>query len=355
MALTSEDAVAIASTAQRLGVDPRTLGALFELESGTDPNIWGGSGGQYRGLIQFGPGARKEVGLPSGPMTIPEQLPYVEKYFQQRGFQPGRHGPTELYRTVLVGNPGQSGTDSFGTNSDSAARRMMPGGDLYQQFSKKFDPALGGKAAEILQGSAPAGLGASSAQATRTADPLVAAASAMVNQSLDSTPKGTRMAMGLEAQKAAIEALTGRGALASGGDGPARLGVAPGAVPGSDMAYIQGGIGPGGPSHYGPHFDIKGIRGEYFNRAALDPYVKVNGKPLSSGITVPGGEFGASRDGGTRKHTGWDYAFGGNAALTLAGGAQWVGSQSTDYGDAAQFRLPDGRTFKILHGKLTRA
>lgn len=115
----------------------------MELESGLDPNVWGGGGGQYRGLIQFGPGARKEVGLPEGPMSIAQQMPYVEKYFQQRGFQPGKHGTTELYRTVLVGNPNQSGTDSFGTNSDAAAKRMMPGGDLYQRFSGKFDPVAG--------------------------------------------------------------------------------------------------------------------------------------------------------------------------------------------------------------------
>lgn len=156
MSLSPQDAQAIAGTAQRLGVDPRTLGALMEMESGLDPNIWGGGGGKYRGLIQFGPGARKEVGLPEGPMTIAQQMPYVEKYFQQRGFQPGKHGTTELYRTVLVGNPNQSGTDSFGTNSDAAAKRMMPGGDLYQRFSGKFDPVAGqvgrssGGASELL-------------------------------------------------------------------------------------------------------------------------------------------------------------------------------------------------------------
>lgn len=138
MALTRDDVSAIAATARDLGVDARSLGALFELESGVDPNIWGGAGGKYRGLIQFGPGARKEVGLPSGPMTIQEQLPYVRKYFEQRGFKPGEHGVKELYRTVLVGNPYQGGTDSWGTNADQAAQRMLPGGDLYQRFAKRI-------------------------------------------------------------------------------------------------------------------------------------------------------------------------------------------------------------------------
>ena len=144
MSLSKDDALAIVQTSQRLGVDPGSFAGLLQLESGIDPNIWGGDGGNYRGLIQFGPGARKEVGLPDGPMTIQQQLPYVEKYYQQRGFKPGKHDETALYRTVLVGNPYDSGTDSNGTNSDSAAQRMMPGGDLYDTGLQKLNNALGG-------------------------------------------------------------------------------------------------------------------------------------------------------------------------------------------------------------------
>lgn len=102
------------------------------MESGFRPNVWGGDGGNYRGLIQFGPGARQEVGLPSKEMTIAEQLPYVEKYFNQRGFKPGM-GIEKAYATVLVGNPGGNlnAKDSFGTSVGSAAPRMKAGGDLY--------------------------------------------------------------------------------------------------------------------------------------------------------------------------------------------------------------------------------
>ena len=135
--MSTEDATAIRATAQRLGVDPYTLGGLFEMESSHRPNVWGGAGGKYRGLIQFGPGARSEVGLPDRDMTISEQLPYVEAYFNQRGFKKGM-GATELYRTVLVGNPNQSGTDSWGTNSDEAASRMLPGGDLYERAKELY-------------------------------------------------------------------------------------------------------------------------------------------------------------------------------------------------------------------------
>jgi len=113
--------------------------------------------------------------------------------------------------------------------------------------------------------------------------------------------------------------------------------------------YIQGGIGPRGANQYGPHFDIKRSDGGYYSRNALDAYVRVNGMPLSSGVTVPGGEYGAPRAYGG--HAGRDYAFGAGAALTLTGGAKWMGSTPGSYGDAAAFMTPDGKVYKIIHGK----
>jgi len=368
MAYSPQAAQAIVGLAKRMGVDPGALAGLIELESSGDPNVWGGAGKQYRGLIQFGPGARKEVGLPDKPMTVEEQIPFVEKYFQSRGFTPGKHGVKEMYRTVLVGNPYQGGTDSFGTNSDAAAKRMLPGGDLYQRGMAKLQSGL--------NGAVPAGssVGFGSSQLTTPATSQTVAS--------DSTDPLTKMALAIAGGgRSTSELPDGLGTQRFAAEEPLAVALAQ-LMPetpkqtqqivaalepaqsgsgsheqsaiGRSAAYIQGGWGPGGPNHYGPHFDIKGTDNSYFPRDALDPYVQVNGKPLSSGLTVAGGEFGASRDGGRRKHTGWDYAFGGDAALSLAGGAQWLGSTPTSYGDAAQFRLPDGRTFKILHGKLSR-
>ena len=128
-------------------------------------------------------------------------------------------------------------------------------------------------------------------------------------------------------------------------------GAAAGGV--SSGRYMQGGIGPRGANQYGPHFDIARSDGGYFNRNALDQYVLVNGRPLSSGLTVSGGQFGASRDGGTRSHAAWDYAFGGQAALTLTGGARWLGSRPGSYGDNAVFQTPDGQTYRIIHGRFS--
>jgi len=131
--LSPQDRAAFLQTSRNLGLNPYEFGGLIQLESGFRPNIWGGEGGKYRGLIQFGPGARQEVGLPSKYMTIAEQLPYVEKYFQSRGYKPGM-GIEKAYATVLVGNPGGnlSAKDSFGTSVGSAAPRMKAGGDLYK-------------------------------------------------------------------------------------------------------------------------------------------------------------------------------------------------------------------------------
>lgn len=137
------DRQAVFDTAGRLGLDPYEFGALLHQESGFRPNVWGGAGGQYRGLIQFGPGARKEVGLPDKPMTIAEQLPYVEKYMQQRGYKPGT-GIAKAYATVLGGNPNASlsAKDAFGTSVSSSVPRFKAGGSLHKEAMKTLGDPL---------------------------------------------------------------------------------------------------------------------------------------------------------------------------------------------------------------------
>jgi hypothetical protein len=115
---------------------------------------------------------------------------------------------------------------------------------------------------------------------------------------------------------------------------------------GTAGAYLQGNIGP---TSTGPHFDVKKMGGGYFPRNYLDQYVQVNGKPLSSGTTVPGGTFAAHQ---RRNSHGWDYAFGGGRqAATLTGGAEWMGGAPTAHGEARKFKLPTGEEFQFLHGK----
>lgn len=212
--ITSNAVRAIEATSRRLGVHPGVLGGLFELESGHRPKVWGGDGGQYFGLIQFGPGARKETGIdPQRHTSIESQLPYVESYMRQRGYDPSQYrDETEraraLYRTVLVGNPRQSGTDSNGTNSDSAARRMLPGGDLFERAMARYRaagsevpasprptaanssrlPALN-SSEPLLQGVSAIQPGAGSTR--KAADPLVATALAGLLPQADANPLAT--------------------------------------------------------------------------------------------------------------------------------------------------------------------
>jgi hypothetical protein len=121
------------------------------------------------------------------------------------------------------------------------------------------------------------------------------------------------------------------------------------------VVYKVGGIGPKGPTTYGPHIDAKMTDNAYFDRNYLDNYVEVNPGngwvPVSAGPTVNGGEFGASRDGGTRSHTGWDYAFPVGAQVRLKNGARVVGKTETAWGTQLSIALRDGRTVKFLHGK----
>ena len=139
--LSPTDRAAFLQTSKNLGLSPYEFGGLVQLESRFQPNIIGGAGDNYRGLIQFGPGARQEVGLPSKDMTIAEQLPYVERYFQQRGYQPGM-GIQKAYATVLGGNPDANihYKDAFGTSVASAVPRMQEGGDLYKTAQQVLGP-----------------------------------------------------------------------------------------------------------------------------------------------------------------------------------------------------------------------
>lgn len=135
--LRPEDRAAVYQTAQRLKIDPYELGAVIHKESGFNPNIWGGAGGGYYGLIQFGSGERREAGLNPqriGSYTIREQLPHVERWLAGRGYRPGM-GVQKLYATILGGNPNANiySKDAFGTSVANAVGSFRPGGALYRR------------------------------------------------------------------------------------------------------------------------------------------------------------------------------------------------------------------------------
>lgn len=136
--LPSADRMAIFDAARRLKLDPYELGGFLSLESGPnmDPNIRGGAGGNYYGMIQFGPSERQKYLDPNkiGKYTRAEQMPQAVQFLLDRGFKPGQMGIDRAYATVLGGNPNVSlnAKDSFGTSVAGALPRFRKGGDLYE-------------------------------------------------------------------------------------------------------------------------------------------------------------------------------------------------------------------------------
>jgi hypothetical protein len=144
--LKPEDRQAVFNSAKRLGLNPYEFGALIHQESGFRPNVFGGAGGNYYGLIQFG-GPERNKYLDKnkiGKYTIAEQLPAVEQFLTDRGFKPGQMGIDRAYATILGGNPNVSLTakDSFGTSVSSSIPRFKPGGQLYKAAQQTLGDVL---------------------------------------------------------------------------------------------------------------------------------------------------------------------------------------------------------------------
>lgn len=144
--LRPEDRQAVFETAKRLGVDPYQFGAVIHQESGFRPNVFGGAGNNYYGLIQFGGPERARYLDKSkiGKYTIAEQLPAAERFLLDRGYKPGKMGIDRLYATILGGNPNAlTQKDSFGTSASGATKRFLPGGDLYKRAQTTLGDPLG--------------------------------------------------------------------------------------------------------------------------------------------------------------------------------------------------------------------
>ena len=129
---------AIVSAANELGVRPEDLAAVISQETmGTfDPQIIGGEGNNYKGLIQFGIPERETYGYRDN-MTFEEQiLGPVVRYLKDRGVKKG-HGVKEIYAAILTGNvstlqtDGLKRKDSFGTSVESALPNLNQGGSHY--------------------------------------------------------------------------------------------------------------------------------------------------------------------------------------------------------------------------------
>lgn len=91
--------------ASNIGASAEDVGTLISFESGFRPQIMGGSGGKYRGLIQMGPWEQSHYGL-NANTSLPDQFGMIEQFFKDRGFKPGMSG-LDLYSTVNAGSPGR--------------------------------------------------------------------------------------------------------------------------------------------------------------------------------------------------------------------------------------------------------
>lgn len=119
---TGTNAEVTRQAAKELGTTPEELAAVISYETGGtfSPKKWGGKGGNYMGLIQFGGPERKMYGAHEG-QTYAEQMGAVVRYLKHRGFKPGM-GLLDLYSTINAGRPGlYDRSDGNGTVRSHAA------------------------------------------------------------------------------------------------------------------------------------------------------------------------------------------------------------------------------------------
>jgi len=130
----SSQARALVAAAGKLGVSPLDLATIIGFETGGtySPSKWGGAGGNYMGLIQFGPNERRAYGA-NERQSFEEQVQGpVVRYFQDRfsgvGMSTQGADLLTLYRTVLGGNPKANidSRDAFGTSPRSGVGLMAP-------------------------------------------------------------------------------------------------------------------------------------------------------------------------------------------------------------------------------------
>jgi hypothetical protein len=96
----------VRASAGRLGVSPSDILTAMSYETGgrLDPNMWGGKGGKYLGLIQFGPEEQAKYGVAPG-MPVSDQVTAAENFLRDRGVKPGM-GLLDIYSTINAGRPG---------------------------------------------------------------------------------------------------------------------------------------------------------------------------------------------------------------------------------------------------------
>ncbi|VIO77389.1 hypothetical protein [Bradyrhizobium ivorense] len=137
-----ELAQAITRASRNLGIAPRDLATAISYETGGtfNHNLWGGGGGNYFGLIQFGPNEQAKYGVREG-QSVTEQMQAVERFLRDRRLKAGS-GLLDIYSTINAGSPGRYDRTDAGNGG-------APG-----TVADKVNTQMGGhmaKAARLLQ------------------------------------------------------------------------------------------------------------------------------------------------------------------------------------------------------------
>lgn len=146
-------AAAMAQVANRLKLPLEQFAALMSWESaGTlNPNVTGGDGGRYKGLIQFSPDNQRHYGTDK-QQSIAQQMPAIEKYLLDLGFVPGKMDIRHAYSAILAGSVSEKYWDSADSNRTTVrnATSKFSQGDHYDravQFLR--DSGIGSTPAQI--------------------------------------------------------------------------------------------------------------------------------------------------------------------------------------------------------------
>lgn len=143
---------AIVREANKLGISPQDLATMIHYESaGTmSPSKWGGKGGNYMGLIQFGPNERKQFGVREG-QSFDEQMVSVGKFLEYRGLKSWLQSHPNaseqekryaLYSTINAGRP----DEKYWVRSD------RPGYNVMRHVDEMFNSGHASYAKNLLTG-----------------------------------------------------------------------------------------------------------------------------------------------------------------------------------------------------------
>lgn len=149
------------NVASALGLDAKEVAAVMSFESaGTfDPTKMGGDGGNYMGLIQFGPNERQQYGI-DADSTPEEWTNAILSFMDDRGFEKGM-GLEDFYSTILTGSPGNyDRQDSNGTSVRNAIPRILadhgPNAERWLAAGiQSIDPDTGEPSGPIIGGNLP--------------------------------------------------------------------------------------------------------------------------------------------------------------------------------------------------------